>query len=303
MSILVDEKSRVLVQGITGREGMVRTQLMKDYGTNVVAGVTPGKGGVAIHDVPVFDSVEEAWDKAGPVDISVVFVPASLVKGAAMEAIDAGVKLVVIVPDRVPIFDVLEISRLAQSNKALFVGPNTLGLLSPGKAVLGMIGGRAERAREWFKPGSVGVTSRSGGMTSAISYYLTEAGLGQSTIIHVGGDAVVGLSHPEAMELFEKDEQTKLIVMFGEIGTTQEERVADLVESKRLTKPVIAYIGGKAAKSGTRFSHAGAIVEGTRGSYDSKVKRLKDVGVCVVHAIKDIPEKARKTMRSMGEKL
>ncbi len=294
MSILVDEKSRVCVQGITGREGMVRTHLMKDYGTLVVAGVTPGKGGGEVYGIPVFDSVQQAWKKAGPIDISVIFVPAALVKNAALEAIDAGVKFLVLVPDRVPIFDVLEVSHFAKEKGASFVGPNTLGLVSPGKAVLGMIGGRAERAREWFRPGNVGVSSRSGGMTSAISYYLTEAGLGQSTIIHVGGDAVVGLSHPEVVERFEQDDETEMVAMFGEIGTTQEERVADLIEKGKFTKPLIAYIGGKAAKSGTRFSHAGAIVEGSRGSYDSKVKRLKDVGVHVVDSVSAISQVALK---------
>lgn len=293
MAILVNENSQVIIQGITGREGMARTRLMKDYGTQVVAGVTPGRGGQDVYGVPVFDSVAQAWEKQGPVDVSVVFVPAALVRGAALEAIDAGIKLLVIVPDRVPIHDVLEIAARAAEKGARFVGPNTLGLVSPGKAVLGMIGGRAERAREWFKPGSVGVSSRSGGMTSAISYYLTRAGLGQSTIIHVGGDAVVGLSHPEVMALFEEDPETKMAVMFGEIGTSQEERVADLIESGRFTKPLIAYIGGKAAKSGTRFSHAGAIVEGSRGSHETKVKRLREAGAHVVEAISDIPVRAR----------
>jgi len=297
MSILVDEKSRVVIQGITGREGMARAQLMKDYGTNVVAGVTPGRGGQDVYGVPVYDSVEEAWEKQGPIDVSVIFIPANLVKNAALEAIAAGVKLLVIVPDRVPIYDVLEIARAARETGAAFVGPNTLGLLSPGKAVLGMIGGRAQRAREWFKPGALGVTSRSGGMTSAISYYLTRAGFGQSTIVHVGGDAVVGLSHPEIVELFERDEQTKAVVMFGEIGTTQEERVADLIAAGKFTKPLIAYVGGKAAKSGTRFSHAGAIVEGGRGSHAGKVERLREVGVHVVEAIADIPRRAAQILK------
>jgi succinyl-CoA synthetase alpha subunit len=296
MAILVNERSRVIIQGITGREGMVRTQLMKDYGTNLVGGVTPGRGGQDVYGVPVFDSVEEAWEKAGPIDASVIFVPAHLVKNGALEALEAGVKLLVTVPDRVPIYDVLEISRAAREKGARFVGPNTLGLVSPGKAVLGMIGGRAERAREWFKPGPVGVTSRSGGMTSAISYYLTQAGVGQSTIIHVGGDAVVGLSHPEVVELFEKDPETRLVAMFGEIGTTQEERVADLIEQKKFTKPLVAFIGGKAAKSGTRFSHAGAIVDGNRGSYETKVQRLRDAGVHVVESMFDIPTKARELL-------
>jgi len=299
MSILVDEKTRVLVQGITGREGMARTKLMKDYGTNVVAGVTPGKGGQEVHGVPVFNSIPEAWEKAGPIEASVIFVPATGVKKAAFEALEAGIKLLVIVPDRVPIYDVLEIVAVAREKKASFVGPNTLGLISPGKAVLGMIGGRAERAREWFKPGPVGVASRSGGMTSAISYYLTEAGIGQSTIIHVGGDAVVGLSLPEVVELFEADPETRVIVLFGEIGTTQEERVADLIVRGKCRKPVVAFIGGRAAKAGTRFSHAGAIIEGSRGSYESKARRLKEAGVCVVETVAEIPLKVREILESI----
>ncbi|HZX10235.1 MAG TPA: CoA-binding protein [Acidobacteriota bacterium] len=302
MSILVNEKSKVLVQGITGREGMVRTRLMKDYGTQVTAGVTPGKGGQEVYGVPVYDSVKQAFEECGELDISVIFVPAFLVKDAALEAIDAGVKLVVLIPDRVPIHDVLEIARFSKQKGARFVGPNTLGLVSPGKAVLGMIGGRAESAQEWFIPGSIGVSSRSGGMTSAISYYLTKAGLGQSTIIHVGGDAVVGLSHPEVMLLLEEDNETELMVMFGEIGTTQEERVADLVSSGRIQKPVVAYIGGKAAKSGTRFSHAGAIVEGSRGSHESKVNLLKKAGVHVVEAVADIPKKAGQLLKKGGKR-
>jgi succinyl-CoA synthetase alpha subunit len=292
MSILVSGGTRVIIQGITGREGMVRAQLMKNYGTKVVAGVTPGRGGQEVDGVPVYDSVVQAWQAHGPLDASVIFVPAALVKNAALEAVEAGVGLLVIVPDRVPIHDVLEIAARAKLKGARFVGPNTLGLISPGQAVLGMIGGRAERAREWFQRGPIGVSSRSGGMTSAISYYLTRAGLGQSTIIHVGGDAIVGLSHPEVMELFENDPDTHAVVMFGEIGTTQEERVADLIESGEVTKPVVAYIGGKAAKSGTRFSHAGAIIEGGRGTYEGKVDRLRSVGANVVDAISDIPKVA-----------
>jgi succinyl-CoA synthetase alpha subunit len=296
MAILVNERSRVIIQGITGREGMARAQLMKDYGTNLVGGVTPSRGGQDVYGLPVFDSVEEAWEKVGPIDVSVVFVPAALVKNGALEALAAGVKLLVLVPDRVPIYDVLEISQVARDKGARFVGPNTLGLVSPGKAVLGMIGGRAERAREWFKPGPVGVTSRSGGMTSAISYYLTRAGLGESTIVHVGGDAVVGLSHPEVVELFEQDPETRLVVMFGEIGTTQEERVADLIEQKKFRKPLVAFIGGRAAKSGTRFSHAGAIVEGSRGSYETKVERLRQAGAHVVDSLSDIAPTVRELL-------
>jgi succinyl-CoA synthetase alpha subunit len=299
MSILIDEKMNVVIQGITGREGTARAKLMKDYGTNVVAGVTPGRKGETVHGIPVYDTMEEANEREGPLDVSVVFIPAALVKEAALEAFGAGIKLLVIVPDRVPLFDVLEIAKAARERDARFVGPNTLGLMSPGKAILGMIGGRAESAREWFKPGVVGVTSRSGGITSAISYYLGKAGIGQSTIIHVGGDAVVGTSHPDVVQLFEKDEETRAVVMFGEIGSSQEERVADLIERGEFTKPLIAFIGGAAAKSGTRFSHAGAIIEGGQGTHEGKVKRLREVGAHVVEDFNDIPRVATDVLNSL----
>ncbi len=288
MAILIDENKKVIIQGITGREGMARTKLMMGYGTNVIAGVTPGKGGGEVLQVPVYDTVAECVENFGDIDVSVIFVPAPLVKNAALEAFDHGIHLVVIIPDRVPIWDVMEIVRKAKETNARFIGPNTLGLLSPGKAVLGMIGGRAETAREWFKPGNVGVASRSGGITSSIAYYLSSSGVGLSSIVHVGGDAIVGTPHPDVMKMFEADPETKGVVMFGEIGTSQEEQVADLIENGEFTKPLIAYIGGKAAKEGTRFSHAGAIIEGGRGTYEGKVKRLKEVGAHVVDAFNDI---------------
>jgi succinyl-CoA synthetase alpha subunit len=299
MSILIDEKMRVVIQGITGREGTARAKLMKEYGTNVVAGVTPGRKGEVVHGIPVYDTVEEANEKEGPLDVSVIFIPAAFVKEAALEAFAAGVKLAAIIPDRVPVFDVLEIAKAAKEKGARFVGPNTLGLISPGKAVLGMIGGRAESARDWFKPGAVGVTSRSGGITSAISYYLGRAGVGQSTIIHVGGDSVVGTPHPDVVQLFEKDDDTRAVVMFGEIGTSQEERVADLIEKGEFTKPLIVFIGGAAAKSGTRFSHAGAIIEGGRGTHEGKVKRLREVGAHVVDDFNDIPKVTMEVLHNL----
>jgi succinyl-CoA synthetase alpha subunit len=299
MSILIDQTKRVLVQGITGREGSRRTELMVGYGTNVVAGVTPGRGGQEVEGIPVFDTVEEAWEKAGPVDVSVLFIPAPLVKSGALEAIDAGVKLLVIVPDRVPIYDVLAIAKRAREKDARFIGPNTLGVLSPGKAVVGMMGGRATSAKSWFFPGPVGISSRSGGITSSMAYYLAQAGIGATTLIHVGGDAVVGLPHPEVMKLYEKDPETKAVVMFGEIGTSQEERVADLIEEGAFTKPVVAYIGGKAAKRGTRFSHAGAIVEGGRGSHKGKVERLREVGATVVERFMDLPEATKEVLAKL----
>lgn len=300
MSILIDQTKRVLVQGLTGREGRARSKLMKEYGTQLVAGVTPGKGGQEVDGVPVFDTVQEAWENAGPLDVSVLFVPAPLVKGAALEAIDAGVQLLVIVPDRVPIYDVLTIADTAKKAGARFVGPNTLGILSPGKAVVGMIGGRASSARDWFFPGPVGITSRSGGITSSMAYYLAQEGIGATSLVHVGGDAVVGLPHPEVVKLYQADPETEAIVMFGEIGGSQEERVADLVEAGEVTKPIVAFIGGKAAKSGTRFSHAGAIIEGGRGTYEGKVTRLREVGVTVVDAFGDLPKVTKSVLQKEG---
>lgn len=290
MSILIDQNKKVIVQGITGREGMARTRLMLDYGTRVLGGVTPGRGGQEVYGLPVYDTVQEAADRLGMLDVSVIFVPAPLVKDAALEAFDAGIKLAVLVPDRVPIYDVLEIHYYAREKGANFVGPNTLGLLSPGKAVLGMMGGRAKSAQAWFKPGKVGVTSRSGGMTSSLAYYLSKKGIGLSTIIHVGGDALVGLPHPEVVKRFQDDPETEVIVMFGEIGTSQEETVAELLASGKVTKPLVAYIGGRAAQKGTRFSHAGAIIEGNRGTYEGKVKMLQEAGARVVEEFQDIPD-------------
>jgi succinyl-CoA synthetase alpha subunit len=300
MSILIDQKKKVIVQGITGREGMARAKLMMDYGTKILGGVTPGRGGHEVHGLPVYDTVQGAVEKLGEIDVSVIFVPAPLVKNAALEAFDAGIKLTVLVPDRVPIYDVLEIHYYAKKLGAAFVGPNTLGLLSPGKAVLGMMGGRAKSAREWFKPGPVGVTSRSGGMTSSLAYYLSKQGIGLSTIIHVGGDAIVGLPHPEVIKKFQEDPETKVIVMFGEIGTSQEEIVAELIRNGTVTKPVVAYIGGRAAQKGTRFSHAGAIIEGNRGTYEGKVEQLKEAGAKVVEEFQDIPQVTLKVLNELN---
>jgi len=300
MSILVDENSRVLVQGITGREGMARTRLMMEYGTKVVAGCTPGKGNQTVLDVPVYDTVQEARDNVPEINTSVIFVPAPLVKNAALEAIAAGIKLLVLVPDRVPIYDVLEIAHAAKEADARFLGPNTLGMLSVDKGVLGMMGGRAQTAKQWFKKGNVGVTSRSGGITSSIGYYLSKSGVGLSSIVHVGGDVIVGMPHPEIVKKFQDDPETEAVVMFGEIGTSQEEQVADLIQNGEFTKPLIAFIGGAAAKSGTRFSHAGAIVEGNRGTHESKVKRLKEVGAHIVDNFDDIPKVTKEVLQTLN---
>lgn len=293
MAILIDETKRVLVQGITGREGQARTRLMLGYGTNVVAGCTPGKGGQEVQGVPVYDRVAQAVEAAGGIDISVVFVPARLVKAAAIEAIEAGVKLVVLVPDRVPTWDAMAIAAAAKAHGSRFVGPNTLGIISPGKAVVGMIGGRAESAKAWFAPGPVGVISRSGGMSSSTAYYLGQAGIGTSTICHVGGDSILGLRFPDVALMFQDDPATEAIVLFGEIGGSQEEDLAALMREGRITKPVVAYIGGKAAKEGTRFSHAGAIVEGGKGTHEAKTQALRKAGATVVESFGDLPKAVR----------
>ena len=307
MGILIDEKKRVLVQGITGREGRARTRLMREYGTNVVAGVTPGKGGQSVLGVPVFNTPQEAVNSLGEIDISVVFVPAAGVKDAAVSAIDAGIKLTVLVPDRVPVWDAMEIAAAAKANGAMFLGPNTLGVLSPGKGVVGMIGGRAESARQWFKPGvpkGVGVISRSGGMASSTGYYLGQAGVRISTIVHIGGDAVIGIRLPDAALMFEADPLTEAIVIFGEIGSSQEEELAQLIVDRKVIKPVIAYIGGKAAREGTRFSHAGAIIEGGRGTHAGKVKALREAGATVVDAFGELPDAVVKILNKLkGESL
>lgn len=294
MAIIIDREKRVLVQGITGREGRARTKLMREFGTSVVAGCTPGKGGQNVEGVPVFDRVAEAVEAVGGVDLSVVFVPARLVKSAAVEAIEAGVERLLLVPDRVPLWDAMAIAEVARANGASFIGPNTLGVISPGKGVIGMIGGRAASAREWFnepRPGcTVGVISRSGGMTSSCGYYLSRRGVGLSTLVHVGGDSVIGLPIPDIALLFEDDPETDALVIFGEIGGSQEERLAEHMAAGRVTKPVVAYIGGKAAREGTRFSHAGAIIEGNRGTHAGKVAALRDAGATVVPGFGDLPE-------------
>lgn len=289
MAILVDRSTKVLVQGITGREGRARARLMREYGTCVVAGCTPGRGGEEVDGIPVYDTVAEAVDRHGRFDASVIYVPAPLVKDAALESIAAGTGLTVLVGDRVPVWDVLEVARAAERESVAFLGPNTLGVLSVEEGVLGMIGGSAASARAWFRRGPVGVASRSGGMTSSTGYYLCRAGMGLSTLVHVGGDAIVGMSLPEVVVRFEGDPATSCIALFGEIGGSQEERIAELLASGEVRKPVVAYIGGRAATSGVRFSHAGAIVEGGRGTHGGKVASLRAAGATVVDTFDELP--------------
>jgi succinyl-CoA synthetase alpha subunit len=296
MAILIDQNKRVIVQGITGREGSMRTKLMLEYGTNIVGGCTPKRGGQTVENLPVFDSVKEAKNALGAIDVSVIFVPAPRVKGAAIEAIEAGVPLLALIADRVPLYDVLEICEIADEFGAKFVGPNTVGVMSPEKAVLGMMGGNAKTAKSWFHSGNVGIISRSGGLSASTGYYICQTGVGISTIVHVGGDSVIGLTMPEVLEMFEKDDETDLIVLLGEIGGSQEEQVADLICDGKITKKIVAYIGGKSAQTGTRYSHAGAIIENGRGTWAGKVERLREVGAEIVEQFSDIPQRVKEVL-------
>jgi len=297
MAILLDEKTRVLIQGITGREGSTRARFMSEYGTNVVAGVTPGRGGTEVWRIPVYNTVEEACKERGPIDLSVTFVPGPLVKDAVVEAINAGIKTIVMPVERVPLHDIMEMVHLARQKDVKIIGPGSLGIISPEKAVAGWIGGSEELAKAVFKAGPVGVISRSGGQTTTICWAITNVGLGESTAVHVGSEPIVGMSPAEVLQLFEKDEQTEAVAFFGEIGTVAEEEAAEVIKKGEFTKPVVAYIAGTAAQPGVRFSHASAIIERGRGSAQSKIQALKEAGVIVVDRPEQIPITLKKILK------
>lgn len=293
MSILIDESTQVIVQGITGREARLRAHQMKEYGTKLVAGVTPGRGGEKVEGVPVFDTVADAKRHFPMIAATSIFVPASTAKAAAFEAIDAGIKVIVLHPERVPQQDMLEIVQYNRDyGESTVIGPNSLGVISPGKALMGMIGGRADTAREFFKAGVAGVISRSGGNTTTLSYYLTKAGVGQTTSISMGGDACVGSTYVDYMKLFEKDPETRLVAIFGEIGTSAEEDLADFIRSGGFSKPVIAYVSGTYARPEMRFGHAGAIISGGRGTTEAKREALRSAGVVVLEHFGDVGQNA-----------
>lgn len=295
MSILIDGNNRVLVQGITGREGSARTRFMKDYGTNIVAGVTPGRGGEEVWGIPVFDTVKKANEERGPIDTSVTFIPGPALKDAVLEAIEEGVKTIVSPVERVPLHDIMEMVTHAKRKDVKLVGPGSLGVISPGKAEAGWLGGTKEMAEEVFKPGSVGIISRSGGETTSVAWSLTQAGIGQSTALHVGAEQILGMTPAELLPLFEKDEETDAVVMFGEIGTAAEQEAAEVMKKGEYTKPLIAHIVGGFAQPGLRFSHASAIVEGEKGSFDHKVKALKETGAKVVE-FEEIPKAVKEVL-------
>jgi len=283
MPILVGKETRAIVQGITGNQGSFHARLMLEYGTKIVAGVTPGKGGTKLQDVPVYDTVATAKDETNA-DSSVIFVPAPYAKEAAMEAMDAALNPVVIITEGIPARDEMVIMRYAREHSTVIVGPNTPGVITPGQSKLGIMPGNV------FRPGSVGLASRSGTLTYEIAASLTHAGIGQSTCLGIGGDPIVGLSFVDVLKMFREDSGTESLVLIGEIGGTAEEDAAKYIADTRYPKPVVAYVTGKAAPPGKRMGHAGAIITGSKGTADNKIRSLVAAGVRVAEIPSGIPE-------------
>jgi len=287
MAILVDKKSKVLVQGITGGAGRFHTERMLTYGTNIVGGTSPGKGGQSVFDKPVFDTVEECVEQTGA-DVSVIFLPAQFVKEAAIEAIRAGVKFLVVVPEHIPIHDMLYVREESVKHGATVIGGNTAGIITPGEANLGIMPDIA------FTPGRVGTVSRSGSITYYVADTLTRTGYGETTCVGLGGDPVLGSTFAEILWKFEKDKKTKAVVMTGEIGGVYEEHACDTI--RKMKTPVLAMVGGIYAPPGKRMGHAGAIVEGKMGTAQEKLDALSAAGAYPCKTFEDIP----KTLKKLG---
>jgi succinyl-CoA synthetase alpha subunit len=295
MSILLDKDTTFIVQGITGREAVNLTRECLDYGSKIVGGVTPGRKGREVHGVPVFDTVAQAVEHhGGPIDGSVVTVPPAFTKDAVFEAILGGIKLIVIVTERIPRGDVAQMVELANLNDARIIGPNCLGLIVPEVCKMGGIGGPAKDAAKAYAAGRVGVMSRSGGMTTEISSSLTQAGLGVSTAVSIGGDAIIGSTYAELMPYFEADEQTEAIVIYTEPGGRMEAQLAAWVKDNDSRLPIVAFMAGKfmdsEAMKGMSFGHAGTIVEGKEDTATEKIARLEAAGIRVVERIDEIPD-------------
>jgi succinyl-CoA synthetase alpha subunit len=298
MSILIDERTTFIVQGITGREAVNLTRECLDYGhgARIVGGVTPGRLGREVHGVPVFDTVAQAVEHHGaPIDGSVVTVPPAFTKDAVLEALCNDVKLVVIVTERIPRRDVAEMVEVASERGARIIGPNCLGIIVPDVIKMGGIGGPARDAAKSYTPGPVGVISRSGGMTTEMSSTLTAAGLGQSTAVSIGGDAIIGSSYAELMPLFEADEQTQAIVIYTEPGGRMEAELARYVVERDSRLPIVAFMAGRFMDEmpGMSFGHAGTIVEGKADTAAEKIARLAEAGIAVAEEISQIPEMIR----------
>ncbi len=280
MSVLVDKNTRLVVQGITGKEGTFHTKQMIEYGTNVVGGVTPGKGGTTHEGVPVFNTVEDAVKEAGA-NASVIYVPPPFAADAIMEAADAGLPLVVCITEGIPALDMVRVKEYLSDKATRLIGPNCPGIISPGKCKIGIMPGHIH------KEGRVGVVSRSGTLTYEAVGQLTALGLGQSTAIGIGGDPIVGTTHTDALALFQADDETDAIVMIGEIGGTAEEEAAAFAKAN-VTKPIVAFIAGQTAPPGRRMGHAGAIIAGGKGTAAEKMQALEAAGIRVVQSPADI---------------
>jgi len=285
MSILVDENSRVVVQGITGKEGSFHTKQMLEYGTAVVAGVTPGKGGKDALGVPVLNTVREAVEQK-QANVSCIFVPPPFAADAVIEAAAAGVRVIVCITEGIPTLDMIRVVAFLRQRDVTLIGPNCPGIISPGKTKVGIMPGPIHR------PGSVGVISRSGTLTYEVVHQLTQVGLGQSTCIGIGGDPIIGTTFIDHLKRFEKDPGTEAVVLIGEIGGTAEEEAAAFIKAS-FSKPVIAFIAGQTAPPGRRMGHAGAIISGGQGKAEDKIKALRDAGIRVVMNLARLGEDVR----------
>jgi len=281
LGIIVGKETKAIVQGITGTQGSFHTKLMLEYGTKIVAGTTPGKGGTTIHGVPVYDTVEEALEKH-EANASIIFVPAPFAADAAMEALENGIKTVVMITEHIPIKDAINVMAYARQVGATIIGPNTPGIITPGECKLGIMPAHI------FKPGKVGMVSRSGTLTYEIAAGLTKKQLGQSTCVGLGGDPVVGLSFIDVLKLFEKDSQTEAVALIGEIGGNLEELTAEYIAKEKYPKPVVAFIAGRTAPPGKRMGHAGAIIMGRAGTAETKIEAFKRAGVEVADKPSDV---------------
>jgi len=281
MGILVDSKTKAIVQGITGKQGSYQTKLMLNYRTKIVAGVVPGKGGTTANGLPVFDTISETKDAYSP-NATIIFVPAPLAKDAVLEAIVNGIQTVVVITEHVPIRDSIMMLAEADKHNVTIIGPNTPGIITPGECKLGIM------PAEVFAPGGIGLASRSGTLTYEIAALLTAKGLGQSTCVGVGGDPVVGVNFIEALELFKDDAKTNAVVLIGEIGGNIEELTAQFIARTHYPKPVVAYVAGRFAPKGKRMGHAGAIVTGKQGTAESKIEALQKAGVNIAQKPSDV---------------
>ncbi len=288
MSIIIDGNTETIVQGITGTNAALHTKFMREYGTRIVGGVTPGKIGQEVEGVPVYDTVRDCLAEHPNVTVSSIWVPPRFAKDAILEAVEAGIKRIVVITERIPVHDMLYARRVAKENSVMIIGGNTPGIISPGRALIGMLPKIA------FQPGRIGTVARSGAVTYYIANSLNLAGLGESTSVGLGGDPILGTNFEDVLRLFEEDIETDAVVMAGEIGGVYEELAAPYI--KEMSKPVIAYITGKAAPQGKRLGHAGAIVEGNMGTAASKIKALDENGALIAETLSEIPMLVKKAL-------